>query len=998
YLILDQFEEYFLYHGESPGGLLQGLPDLLRDSRVHVLMSLREDSLARLDAFKARIPDVFGNQVRLDHLDRAAGRAAILGPIRRWNELTDDLVDIEPALVEAVLDDVAADGVEGRALERDRIEAPYLQLVLERIWEAERAVGSPTLRLHTLRELGGATSIVQDHLHGALASLEPDEQDVASSMFEHLVTPSGTKIAHRAPDLAEYAHVPEESLRTVLGELTRNRIVHSIDGSDRYEIFHDVLAEPIRAWRQQRRLERERVAAKRRQRRLYAFTAVTLVALAVVAGLAVWAFTERGSARSQAHEARARALEATALQQLSLDPSKSVRLALSAAQLEPGLDSETVLRESLIADRVRFNAHVGGIVNAVAISPDARLLAVARSGNRVLILDAHRHRVLQTLHAPGGAATLAFQDRAVLISTSPHGVLTAWTVGTGRRESASSRLLGSLAHAAAHITVLVRTPGLVAAAVRERNGHIRARVFDNYGKLLFTLPEIGIKDLDFSPDGKLLATASADGNATEWDTRTGRAVVRIPDSKGGVRKVAFSPDGRLLATGGSDAGVRVYTASTGERLFFLPGHQNAVSALAWSPDGRVLASGSVDRTVRLWGVQGLVEYGTTLAVLAGHVDAVRALGFSPDGRRLATGGDDGTVRVWDARPEEDLRVLPGGRTKAPMIAARWAGNTIAAASEDGTVLLFDGRTRRLTATLSAGSRKVLALALSGDGSLILASAADGTVSTWNRSGRLLDRSKSSRAVQSLAVSKDGRTAVGGDAEGAVRVWDPRTGRIRWSASQRGAVADVAISDAGDVVATASPDGVVVWSGLGRPLHRLPVPRGVVRVAFSPDGRIVGAAANDTTGRLWFVKTGHPYRILRGHHAALTDIAFSTDGALVATSSHDADGRVWNVASGRRVHLFRGHSSNVAAIAFSPNRRWVVTAGPISAGLWPMSDGRILFFLRGHTGVLTSVSFSPDGHTILSSGADGTVRTYTCEVCGTLDTLERLAERRLALGR
>ncbi|MDP9261873.1 MAG: hypothetical protein M3O89_07890 [Actinomycetota bacterium] len=180
YLILDQFEEYFLYHADAEddarGTLLHDLPELLRDSRVNVLISLREDSLARLDAFKARIPSVFANQVRLEHLDRDAGRAAIVGPIVRWNELTDDEVAVEPALVDAVLDEVSAGRVDGIGNDRDRIEAPYLQLVLERIWDAERADGSSTLRLSTLRMLGGAASIVREHLQGALDALAGGEQ------------------------------------------------------------------------------------------------------------------------------------------------------------------------------------------------------------------------------------------------------------------------------------------------------------------------------------------------------------------------------------------------------------------------------------------------------------------------------------------------------------------------------------------------------------------------------------------------------------------------------------------------------------------------------------------------------------------------------------------------------------------------------------------------------------------------------------------------------
>src|SRR5204862_4525151 len=108
-------------------------------------------------------------------------------------------------------------------------------------------------------------------------------------------------------------------------------------------------------------------------------------------------------------------------------------------------------------------------------------------------------------------------------------------------------------------------------------------------------------------------------------------------------------------------------------------------------------------------------------------------------------------------------------------------------------------------------------------------------------------------------------------------------------------------------------------------------------------------------------------------------------------------RLGSVVSGRGFHLLRGHSGRVADVAFSPDRRWVVTAGPISAGLWPVSTGRLLFYLRGHDKLLTSVTFSPNGRTVLTSSLDGTARTYRCEVCGSMNQLVTLAEHRLARG-
>ena len=181
-LVLDQVEEYFLYHeGEDgPGSFAAEFPALVteRGLRVHVLLGIREDALGLLDAFRAAVPGVLSNYLRLERLDRDAGRLAVLGPIALWNELApDDAMSAEPELVEAVLDEVAAGriepdagglgGVTPSALV-ERIEAPYLQLVLERLWEAERAEGSPVLRRETLRRLGGAEHIVEQHLERSL--------------------------------------------------------------------------------------------------------------------------------------------------------------------------------------------------------------------------------------------------------------------------------------------------------------------------------------------------------------------------------------------------------------------------------------------------------------------------------------------------------------------------------------------------------------------------------------------------------------------------------------------------------------------------------------------------------------------------------------------------------------------------------------------------------------------------------------------------------------
>ncbi len=112
YLILDQAEEYFTYHGEGDGfdAALAAVVDA--PLRVNVLLSLREDTLASLDRLKGAIPNLFGNVLRLDRLDRTAGRAAIVKPLERWNALEGDAVAIEDELVADVLDGVGAGRIE----------------------------------------------------------------------------------------------------------------------------------------------------------------------------------------------------------------------------------------------------------------------------------------------------------------------------------------------------------------------------------------------------------------------------------------------------------------------------------------------------------------------------------------------------------------------------------------------------------------------------------------------------------------------------------------------------------------------------------------------------------------------------------------------------------------------------------------------------------------------------------------------------------------------
>jgi hypothetical protein len=323
-IVLDQFEEYSLYRqGDASKGLLvEQLVYVINkpEIRANFLISIREDAFASLDdLFRGRITDLYSNTLGLDKLNRKRAEEAIRNPIERYNELNGDRlppVKIEDALVDLVLDQVSVgriatdstglgsiNGTQGS----DAIEAPYLQLVMTRLWQKERTVwetqGSTEtrwLRLSTLLELGGAEEIVRTHLDATLEALSPKERDVAADVFHHLVTPSGAKIAQNVPDLADYAKHSRDEIERVLERLVRSdaRVLRRVDplegsqgGARRYEIFHDVLASAILGWRQRVENERLKKRIKRTHRWLVA-AIVTMIPL-VGGGIYLWSLSHQ---------------------------------------------------------------------------------------------------------------------------------------------------------------------------------------------------------------------------------------------------------------------------------------------------------------------------------------------------------------------------------------------------------------------------------------------------------------------------------------------------------------------------------------------------------------------------------------------------------------------------------------------------------------------------------------------------------------------------------
>ena len=813
YLILDQAEEYFVYHGQEHGSFDLAFAEIVtRPLRVNMLLSLREDAVARLDRFKGRIPGILGNYLRVDRLDRPAAQLAIERPLERLREIEAETVTIDSALVEAVLDQVAVGqihqgvgGVGGNEANGPvgGVEAPYLQLVMERVWDVERETGSRVLRLSTLESLGGAAAIVSDHLDRAMDGLTERQRAMAAGLFAHLVTPSGTKIALAGSDLAKYVSATEAELRPLLDVLAEHRILRPGERG-KYEIFHDVLAGAVLGWRE--RYEREQaVAGERRHRhRAVGVAIAALVAVALMAGVTVFALVQRKDAREQTAVARARALDAFAISQLLQDPELSVALAAQSARLSPAPQADEVLRDALLADRLRGVVRTRGAVRAVSYDSRGARVVVASEDGIARLVDSRSHRVIRKLQHDASVTDAAFsRDGRLVVTASRDRTARIWNAATGRR-LATLRHPGPVAAAAfvpggrvitasGHSVVLWRRDGVALRRFRQPVPALLGvlspdsrlvvvlgtdrllRVFETRsGRLKRTLDEQAAPtDAMFHPNGTL-AVADKGGIVRLWDLASGRSTLVLRGHGSRVEDVEWSPDGTRLVTASADGTARVWAAATGDIINRFDGGTNFVESATFSQDGRFVLTTGRDRTARTWDVESGHQY----AFLVGSGASLGRGDFRPDGREVVTAGADGTVRFWDPATEPDL--LPS-RLSGPSAPARTAtspdGRTTASIAGKNVEVSGPGRRFALS-----GHRDVVnAVAFSPDGSMLVTASRDHDARLWDsRSGRLLHVLQGHfGSVADARFSPDGRWVVtaGPISAGLWRVGDGRLFRV-----------------------------------------------------------------------------------------------------------------------------------------------------------------------------------------------------------------------------
>ncbi|MGO9419489.1 toll/interleukin-1 receptor domain-containing protein [Roseiarcus sp.] len=423
-----------------------------------------------------------------------------------------------------------------------------------------------------------------------------------------------------------------------------------------------------------------------------------------------------------------------------LTPLRGHDLSIDAIRFSPGADPGHLLSwgkgeptrlwrlPDPGADPLVLRAPVGPVMMGLAASADGRWIASSSDGDDRLALWSTQdlRAPAQMLAVPGFARSIAFSPdgRWLAAKSQNHGRISLWSlrdldkpplvmVEDGWSDDRTLRFSPDGRWLASGTSggqgrgpsldlwdVSADTPALAPRYRCQPRRPVRELEFSNDGKLLATaaqdtaaylwslasenpcstplrLPHGDVVyQISLSSDGRWAATASFDQKGRLWELAPGAPpkLVREIDFEDRVFRAVFSPDSRWAAFASWDCSAALLDlrAPATAPPIRLTGHVGRILAAGFSPDSQWLATAGEDRTIRLWRPDAP---GEAPVVLRGHEGSVAHLGFSPDGRWLISGAYDGTVRQWRLHLDDLIQVAcaSAGRTLTPAEVEQYLG-------------------------------------------------------------------------------------------------------------------------------------------------------------------------------------------------------------------------------------------------------------------------------------------------------------------------------------
>jgi WD40 repeat protein len=262
---------------------------------------------------------------------------------------------------------------------------------------------------------------------------------------------------------------------------------------------------------------------------------------------------------------------------------------------------------------------------------------------------------------------------------------------------------------------------------------------------------------------------------------------------------------------------------------------------------------------------------------------------------------------------------------------------LAAVGEQGTVLLFEVKTGALFQRFSEHheNNTIRSVVFHPQGKWLATAGDDKQIILWSLDGKLIRKWLTDSETWALAIDTTGNLLASGGTDNIITMRNLSTNQER------------------------------TWKG-----HQ----DAIAGLAFSPNGELLASASYDKTARLWRVNDGKELYQLSAHVDKVQQVVFSPDGKLLATGSDDETINLWQVETGKNIARLKGHQNKILGITFTAEGRHLVSASAdLALRLWDIASGVTLRVLQGHTAFITDVT--TDGQSLFSSSTDGTIKRW-----------------------
>ena len=492
---------------------------------------------------------------------------------------------------------------------------------------------------------------------------------------------------------------------------------------------------------------------------------------------------------------------------------------------------------------------------------------------------------------------------------------------------------------------------------------------------------------DFSPDGRRVAAGSTHGPVFIWDLATpDRPRMVFTNHQYWVYDIAFSPDSRLLATASGDHSSRVVNIETGHEVLPPLEHNDHVYSVVFSPDGRWLLTACLEGTAHVWDVRT----GRHAFPIIYHPGRIRFAAFSPDGSRILTTSYDGTLCVWELRPLNPVA--------APALIAFSADGRRSATLTNRSIELRHTSDSSLMARVPSENVSMEDLSLSADGSTLLCVAAareksgqeQREVQLWDLSTGPVrgPRFSCSPGLTNLALAPDGHrlAAFGGS---NVVVWNTANGERVGAFSveprpKSRPIERVVFNRSGQRAALFCKGSkfAELWDLNAKQPRLITAISNIIQVShveFSPNDLLFLVATSDSDlnpglAQVFDAETGAPAGPPLNHSDGVRHATFSPDSERVLTSAEDFTAVLWEARTGARISVEpMQHKEWVRHGAFSHDGRWLVTTEKNGVvRLWDVFTGGLLSPPMSHPSWIYSAQFVANGRQLATRSRNGEV--------------------------